>query len=147
MFYGKKWQDPGMPILILVQYRYCFGARGFRKRWRSRVDGVLNQDIVIIVLVVIFFFVDRFIHARISRMPKYNVILENIVFNVICYLVLVGVSLLYMWILNLFAPVQIYSWAEFFLYNLVGYVIVAAILNIKHYVKSKQSPNLALPVQ
>jgi len=120
---------------------------------QSGLDGVFDtvfirlveQDIPIILSVIVFFFLDKLI---VWKKSKYGKLLENVVFYVVGYIALMGVVFIYSLILHLlFGPVQVDSWGQFIGYLTLAYLVVAAVLNIKLYFKTKAAPEYALPAK
>jgi len=106
----------------------------------------LNQDAIIIVGVILFFYLDKFIQLKKS---KYSKILENIVFYVIGFAALMGVTFIYIGIMALIFGseyIQIDSWGAFIGYGVTGYIVVAVVLNLKYYFKEKEKPKYDPPI-
>ena len=107
---------------------------------RGFLMQLLNRDLMIIIGVVIFFFLDRLIQFKKS---KYSSILEYVLFYVIGYVCLIGAGLLYLWVMSLFFTMNFDSWGpfiiEFALNGVIGYLVVVIALNIKQYYGAKRT--------
>jgi len=99
---------------------------------------LLNRDLLIIVCVILFFFLERFIQHKKTKNIK---IFGNIVLYAINYVVLVVVLLIYFLLLNLFLEASQIAWGFLISYTLVGYIVVAVVLNVKDYLKKKADQN------
>jgi len=100
----------------------------------------LNQDAILIIGVVLFYFLDKFIKVKKS---KYSTVLEYFIFYVVGYVMLMGVALAYFGIMILiFGTEYVYvdSWGVMVGYSIVSYGVVAIVLNIKEYFKGKAKP-------
>ena len=107
----------------------------------------LNQDALIIIGVVLFFYLDKFIQLKKS---KYSKVLENIVFYAVGFVALMGVTLIYIGIMVLIFGsdyIQIDSWGAFIGYAVAGYIVVAVVLNLKYYFKEKAKPDYVPAIQ
>jgi len=96
------------------------------------IARLLYQDIVLIVSVVFFYFLDKRTQLKKSR---YSKVLEYIVFYVIGLVVLVGFVLVYNRVV--FGPIQVDSWIGYIGGYVLGYAAIVAVLNIKEYFKTK----------
>ena len=109
----------------------------------SAVETVLrrlNQDAIIIIGVILFYYLDKFIKLKKS---KYSTVLEYAIFYAVGYIMLMGVALAYVGIMTLIFGteyVQIDSWGMFMGYSIVSYGVVAIALNVKQYFKGKAKP-------
>jgi len=100
----------------------------------------LNQDAVLIIGVVLFYYLDKFIKIKKS---KYSTVLEYVIFYAVGYVMLMGVAFAYFGIMILiFGAEYVYvdSWGAIFGYSIVSYGVVAIALNIKEYFKGKAKP-------
>ena len=102
---------------------------------------LLNQDLLLIIGVTAFFFLNKLIEQKKS---KYSNFWEFIIFYVIGYIGLMGIAFVYNLIMNLIFLPQTFSLGEFvrefisFLPNVtIGYIVVAVVLEIKLYFKKK----------
>ena len=113
---------------------------------------VLNQDLILIIGVTAFFFLDKLIELKKS---KYNSnIWGYVILYAIGYVVLIGIAFMYMLILNLIFAAQYFSLGELvrgfisFMPNYtLGYLVVAVVLNLKYYFKTKKTSEDAPAVQ
>jgi len=96
---------------------------------------LLGQDLLLIAGVAMFFFLDKLISQKQS---KSNSVLDIIKFYGIGYVALFGLTVIYIGIMNLFVSVQIYSLSAFVIQGTLGYIVVAVVLNLKYYFKSKE---------
>jgi len=97
---------------------------------------LLGHDIMIVLGVVAFFFLDKFIEFKKS---KQNKILDNIIYYAAGYVVLLGVSQAYMWVLSWFfefTPTG--SWVVSIAYTFAMYLVVVIAFNIKYHFKAKE---------
>jgi len=100
----------------------------------------LNQDAIIIIGVVLFYYLDKFIKMKKS---KYSTVLEYVIFYAVGYVMLMGVAFAYLGIMLLiFGTEDVYfgSWGVMIGYSIVSYSVVAIALNIKEYFKGKAKP-------
>ena len=102
---------------------------------------VLNQDLIVILAVGAFFFFNELLE---SKKSKYGQLREYIIFYVFGYVGLLGIVFCYFLILNLFFPIQDFSFVGYvreFITALpslsIGYLVVAIVLEIKLYFKKK----------
>ena len=103
---------------------------------------LLYQDAILIVSVVFFYFLDQRIQLKQS---KYSKVLEYIVFYAIGFVVLMGILLIYNWIV--FGPIPIDAVGAFIGNYVLGYLAIIIVLNIKQYFKAKGKPKTAQPAQ
>jgi len=97
----------------------------------------LNQDFMIIVGVLIFYKLEKVIDKKKS---KDNTLLATIMFYVIGYVLLMGASLAYSYIINTITG-QIFNLDEFFYFlrlSIFWYIIIIVVLNLKYLLKSKE---------
>lgn len=98
---------------------------------------LLNQDVMIIVGVVLFFGLEKLIDMK---KAKYNKFMEYILLYVVGYILLMGAFLAYSLIINLFLEAS-FNWNEFLYFirlSLLWYLIIIIILNTKSYLKGKE---------
>ena len=106
---------------------------------------LMNQDIILIVSVIFFYFLDKRVQLKKS---KYSKVLEYIVFYVIGFVALMGIMFIYSWIMSwFFGPIQIDSWGGLIGGYVLGYLVIVVVLNIKYYFKIKTKPEYVPPVQ
>jgi len=103
---------------------------------------LLYQDVILIVSVIFFYFLDKRIQLKQS---KYSTVLEYVVFYVIGFVALMGFLLLYNWIV--FGPVQVDSWAVLVGNYALFYLAIIVVLHIKIYFKAKAKPEYVQPAQ
>jgi len=96
------------------------------------VARLLNQDLVLIATVIFFFFLDNRIQMKKS---KYSNILKDIVIYVIGFVGLVGIILLYNWMLS--SPIPIASWGIFIRNLAPSYLVIIVVFEIKSHLKEK----------
>ncbi|MCL2563963.1 MAG: SHOCT domain-containing protein [Oscillospiraceae bacterium] len=100
----------------------------------------LMQDMPIILIVLAFFALDKLVTLKQSKHSK---ILENIVYYVIGFGVVLGVMLGYNWLVGQFflmQPIVIDSWGAFLGVGVLWYLAIIVILNLKFYFKAKTKP-------
>jgi len=96
---------------------------------------LVNQDIMIILGVIVFFFLEK---AVMSKRARAGTVLKNIMLYVIGYVMLMGIMFIYGLIMALiYGSVQIDSWAALIGYSLLSYIVVCAVLEIKERFKAK----------
>ena len=102
---------------------------------------LLNQDLILIIGVVAFFFLNQQLELKKS---KYSTVLEYVLFYAIGYVILLGIVFIYNVIMNLLFSAQDFSLAVFvraFISVLpnftLSYLAVAVALEIKLYFKKK----------
>ena len=110
--------------------------------WQAVLLRFVNRDFMIIVSVVAFYFLDKYVVFKKSKSSK---ILEHIVYYIIGYVAIAAVTFIYIRILMLFAPVTVDSWVEFIGYGTLGYLVVIVVLELKQYFKGKQKPKHTPP--
>ena len=102
---------------------------------------LLDRDLLLIIGVVVFYFLDKLIQLKKS---KYSSVLEYIIFYTVGYVILMGIVAIYLWVMSLFFPMNIDSWGqvifEIALNSLVTYIVVIVVLNVKHHFESKKKP-------
>ena len=96
---------------------------------------LLERDILIIGTVIAFFFLDKLIDLKKS---KYSKVLEELLFFGIGYVVFIGMVFIYYLALNFFLEENVVFFGSALVYFTVGYIIVAAIMHLKYYFKSKE---------
>jgi large-conductance mechanosensitive channel len=108
---------------------------------------LLNHDLIIIIGVVAFFFLDKRIELKKS---KYSNLWENVIFYAIGYVGLMGIIFIYNVVLTLIIAAQSFSLGEFvgaFINFLpsgtLGYIAVVVVLEIKQRFKSKEKESSA----
>ena len=109
------------------------------------MSRLLYQDAIIISAIIFFYFLDKRIQVNKS---KYSSVIEHILFYVIGFVAIVGVSLIHQRLM--FGPIQIVSLGAFMraIGNFaVGYTVVIIAFNVKSYFKSKVKPEQAPPAQ
>jgi len=118
----------------------ALGQEDLGRVWLAVLERFLSQDILIILGVIFFFFLDKYIQKKRSIRSKS---LENFLFYGIGGIVLLSVSLIYALVMSLFFAWQIdIGW--FISSMLAAYIVVTIVLNLKDYFKSKASPDYAL---
>jgi len=110
------------------------------------VEGFLIRfvynDLILIIGVIFFYFLDKFIVLKKSReRTVFMGIIENIIFYVVGYGVLMVISTAYSVILAIIeGTFGQFSWSGFMVYigyTLPAYLVVIAVFNIKDYFKKK----------
>jgi len=96
------------------------------------VIRLLNRDLILIVSVIFFYYLDSRIHLKKS---KYNKILEYITLYSIGFIFLIGIILFYNWLLS--SPIPIESWPTFIINFAPSYFAIVVVFEIKHHFKSK----------
>ena len=102
---------------------------------------VLNQDLIVILGVIAFFFFNELLESKKSTHSNFT---GYLIFYVVGYVGLLGIAFCYFLILNLIFPVQEFSFAGYvreFIFALpsisIGYLVVAVVLEVKLYFKKK----------
>jgi len=104
---------------------------------RAVLMRLVSQDILIIVIVILLYFLEKHIALKKSRYSKF---LESVVMYLIGYVVLVSIYYVnYLAMRQIMEDVHIY-WGEFFIYSFGGYIVIFIVLNIKEYLKPKPAP-------
>jgi len=109
----------------------------FGNIWEAVLMRLLNHDLIIIIGVVIFYFLDKLV---VFKKTKKNKILEHIIYYAIGYVIIVGITFIYIQITMLIFEFTVYSWSGYIIYGTIGYIAVVVVLNIKHYSKEKLKP-------
>jgi len=141
---NKKW-SPVKEILFsyLAINKIMYWFNTITAMNQSDLEGIgeailmrfLSQDLLIILSVVIFFFLDKLIHFKKS---KYSNVLEHVIFYAAGYVILAIIAFVYILVVGLFFPIHIYSWSALVGYGTAGYIVVVIVFNIKYYLKSKE---------
>jgi len=97
----------------------------------------LNQDIMVLAGVILFYFLDKAIDKVKS---KDNRVILNIASYVIGYILLMGVFIAYFLLIgNLVVGYNDWNMLfDFFRYSIIWYVVIIIILSIKDYLKTKE---------
>jgi hypothetical protein len=109
------------------------------------MSRLLYQDAIIILAIISLYYLDKRIAVNKS---KYSNILEHILFYVIGFVAVVGVSLIYQRLM--FGPLQIDTFGAFMraIGNfVVGYSVIIIAFNAKSYFKAKVKPEKAPSAQ
>ena len=108
---------------------------------------LLNQDLLLIIGVIAFFFLDKLIYLKKSR---YNNILITVIFYAIGYVGLMAIAFSYNLIINLIFSAESFPLGEFVRLFMgfmpsatLGYIVVAAVLEIKQFFKAKEKKTSA----
>lgn len=108
---------------------------------RIVIIRLLNQDLLIILGVITFYFLDKRIALKKS---KYSNILEYVVVYSIGYVLLMGIAFVYILIFNLIFSSQSFSFGEFVRWFIalvpsytIGYLVAVFALEIKQFFKKK----------
>ena len=124
---------------IMYWFNTIFAAAqsGFGSIAEVIVVRLLNQDIMIITGVLIFFGLEKIIDMQ---KIKLNKTIYNVLFYVIGYILLMATNILYIWIIR-FITAEPFRWQEiitFLQYSLIWYLLIIVILNVKQYLKEKE---------
>ena len=98
---------------------------------------LLNQDFMIIVGVVLFFKLEAMVEKRKS---KENALLATILLYVIGYILLMGTSIAYTFILSLFTGESM-NFSELFYFirlSIIWYLMIIVVLSIKDFLKNRE---------
>jgi len=101
------------------------------------LDRFLNQDIIIIASVIIFFVLEKFIYMK--KNSKYDNIITSIKLYGIGYIALIGFFYLYSWIMSLFLEVTFPGFWTMIGSSLIGFIVIAFLLNLKYSFKFKKT--------
>ena len=108
------------------------------------IARILQQDAPLILGVVAFYFLEK---AITTKRSKYSKIMENVMFYTIGFVILMGIYIVYLWILSLFTPLTLSpesfgaeSWIAVIGSALLMYLIASVVLNIKQHFKDKGKP-------
>ena len=107
------------------------------------ISRFLNQDLLLILSVIAFFYLDEKIE---QKKDKHSKVLEYVKFYAIGYVLLLGIILVYNVLINLVFRAENFYFAEFFREFLsfipsitVGYIVVAVVMEVKQYFKAKEA--------
>ena len=108
---------------------------------RAVLMRFLNQDLMLIIGVIAFYFLNKKIELKKS---KYSKISEYILFYVIGFAILIGIVFVYNVVMTLIFAPENFSLAEFisifvsFIPSFaLGYIVVAVVLEVKIFFKNK----------
>ena len=106
--------------------------------WQSMLSNVLNRglerDFPIIIVVILFFCIEEYIMKKARGGKAYKIVLTH----AICFITLIGMTYLYMFILSLFFEITFPSLLMLVPNMLVGYGVAAVVLELKDRFKKKQ---------
>jgi len=129
-----------MLILYLAISKTVYWLNAIAELSQSEFDGVgrallvriLNRDLLIILGLILFFFLEKAIDWKET---KHGGILQHIMFYSIGYVMLFALYLAYIWVLNLvFAdPVDwsTFNWSTTIAFSLIMYVAIMCVATIK----------------
>ena len=102
---------------------------------RAVLTRLMNQDIMIILGVIAFFFLEKAIALKRS---KYSTVLQSIMLYAVGYVMLLAIMFIYFLIISLiYGSVQVDSWGALIGYNLFLYIVICIVLEIKERFKAK----------
>ena len=103
----------------------------------------LNQDLLLILSVIAFFYLDEKIEQKKTSNSK---VLEYVKFYAIGYVLLLSLIFVYNILINLIFQAENFYFAEFlrellsFIPSItVGYIVVAVVMEVKQYFKAKET--------
>ena len=112
----------------------------------AALSRLINQDIMIILGVILFFFLEKYVQFKKLKKSKYNKIMDYIVFNGIGFVAFLGVVIIYILIIrNVIHTDYRFHWGEFIVTFFFAYVVAVVVLELKSYFKSKVKPDNAAP--
>ena len=121
--------------LAISKIMYWFGniTAMIQEDWATIGEVILvrmlNQDLMIIIGVILFFTLERLFS---TKKLKYSKAKENILLHVVGYVILMAAYFLYFWIMSwVFGSPQAGFWGEFTVYMTILYVVIMVVLNIK----------------
>ena len=117
---------------------------GLEGAWQAVFNRLMGQDLLIIVCIFVFTFLDRLIDLKAS---KYSKVLEYVIFHTLGYIAFAGIMLIYFWALGLVFGTEGFSlgdYIQFMIYGTIGYAFFAVVLDIqfRHKEKVKEKERL-----
>ena len=133
-------------ILYYFSYVNAMNQTDFWKAAEALFIRIIESDLLLIIGVIAFFFLDKQIE---SKKIKYNSIIINLITYAIGYVVLMSIAFLYSLILTIIYSVD-FSFSVYFndfIYFIPGvtlsYIVIAIVLEIKYYFKNKEKKKSA----
>ena len=106
------------------------------------LQRLLGQDLLIIIGIVIFFSLDKLIVLK-KKNSKHSKVLEYSLFYGIGYVALMVAWLAYFWVVVRLSGESLeMNWPAFLVNYTVGFVVLAAFLEFKFYLKDKEKKTL-----
>jgi len=141
-----KWAtffDMLFMFLAISKIMYWFNTifvaaqNGFGNVAEVIVVRLLNQDIMIIAGVLIFFGLEKIIDMQKAKFSK---TIYNILLYVIGYILLMATFIAYIMIISFITaePLGRQEIIRFLQYSLLWYLLIIVILNVKQYIKEKE---------
>jgi len=124
---------------IMYWFNTIFAAAqsGFGSVAEVIVVRLLNQDILVIAGVLIFFGLEKIIDIQKAKLNK---TLYNILLYVVGYILLMATFIAYFRVIS-FIIAEPFDWQgiiTFLQYSLLWYLLIIVILNVKQYLKDKE---------
>ena len=124
---------------IMYWFNTIFAAaqNGFGSVAEVIVIRLLNQDIMIIAGVLIFFGLEKIIDMQKTKLNK---TLYNILLYVVGYILLMATFIAYFRLMS-FITAEPFDWQgiiTFLQFSLLWYLLIIVILNVKQYLKEKE---------
>ena len=124
---------------IMYWFNTIFSAAqsGFEDVAEVIIVRLLNQDLMIIFGVLIFFGLEKLIDMHKTKLNK---TLENLLLYIIGYVLLMGTFIAYFRVIS-FIIAEPFDWPgifNFLRYSLIWYLLIIIILNFKQYLKAKE---------
>lgn len=98
------------------------------------VQRLLNQDIMLISGVILFYCLDKLIAKKFNS----GKFLEYVVFYAAGFVGMIGLLYLYLWIMSWFVTLEFPPLGAVVSNFSLGYIAVIVVLNIKYYMKAKE---------
>jgi uncharacterized membrane protein len=103
---------------------------------------LLNRDILLISFIILFIVLEKLILKK----SKDRNILKQVILYVLGYVGVISLFYLYSWIASWFMPVYYPPLIDFAFNNIIGYILVVIVLNIKIYFKAKEKKTHRTPL-
>lgn len=95
---------------------------------------LLNRDILLIMIVIFFYFLNKFIEKKFQT----GNVFKYTMYYIVGYVAMIGIFYIYTWILSWFFPLEFPSLGETVSNSIGGYAVIVVVLNIKYYFKEKE---------
>jgi len=95
---------------------------------------MLERDFALIMVVILFYFIESYVMEKVRG----SNIAKTLIIHSICYVSLIGLTYLYLWILSFFFTIEFPQLVEMMGFTLFGYVAAAVFLEIKERFKKNE---------
>jgi len=106
--------------------------------WQDMVNAffmrMLERDFALIMVVILFYFIEGYVMKKVRGSNTAKIVL----IHGICYVSLIGLTYLYLWILSFFFSIEYPLLREMVGFTLFGYVAAAVFLEIKDRFKKNE---------